>query len=55
MFALMVAILDLWLGVGFRGDVLLMTVAAMLLIVAYQMIGCMIDQVARCSGVLIRV
>jgi hypothetical protein len=39
MFALMVAILDLWLGVGFRGTQLLMTIAAMLLIVAYQMIG----------------
>ena len=34
MFALMVAILDLWLGVGFRGNAPLMTVAAMLLIVA---------------------
>jgi ABC-2 type transport system permease protein len=47
MFALMVAILDLWLGVGFRGDVLLMTVAAMLLIVAYQMIGCLLQLLTR--------
>ena len=47
MFALMVAILDLWLGVGFRGDALLMTVAAMLLIVAYQMIGCLMQLLTR--------
>ena len=47
MFALMVAILDVWLGVGFRGDVLLMTVAAMLLIVAYQMIGCLLQLLTR--------
>ncbi len=47
MFALMVAILDLWLGVGFRGDVLLMTVAATLLIVAYQMIGCLLQLLTR--------
>ena len=47
MFALMVAILELWLGVGFRGNVLLMTVAAMLLIVAYQMIGCLLQLLTR--------
>ena len=47
MFALMIAILDVWLGVGFRGDVLLTTVAATLLIVAYQMIGCLMQLLAR--------
>ena len=47
MFALMVAILDLWLGVGFRGNVLLMTVSATLLIVAYQMIGCLLQLLTR--------
>jgi ABC-2 type transport system permease protein len=47
MFALMVAILDLWLGVGFRGNVLLMTFSAMLLIVAYQMIGCLLQLLTR--------
>ena len=47
MFALMVAILELWLGVGFRGNVLLMTVSAVLLIVAYQMIGCLLQLLTR--------
>ena len=47
MFALMVGILDVWLGVSFRGDVLLMTVAAMLLIVAYQLIGCLLQLLTR--------
>lgn len=46
-FAMMVAILDLWLGVGFRGNVLLMAVAAVLLIVAYQMIGCLLQLLTR--------
>jgi ABC-2 type transport system permease protein len=46
-FALMVAILELWLGVGFRGNVLLMTAAAILLIVAYQMIGCLLQLLTR--------
>ena len=50
MFALMVGILDVWLGVGFRGDVVLMTVAAMLLIVAYQMIGCLLQLLTREHG-----
>jgi ABC-2 type transport system permease protein len=47
MFALMVGILDLWLGVSFRGNVLLMTVSATLLIVAYQLIGCLLQLLTR--------
>jgi ABC-2 type transport system permease protein len=47
MFAIMVGILDVALGVSFRGDVLLMTVAATLLIVAYQMIGCLMQLLTR--------
>jgi ABC-2 type transport system permease protein len=47
MFALMVGILDLWLGVSFRGNVLLMAVSATLLIVAYQMIGCLLQLLTR--------
>jgi ABC-2 type transport system permease protein len=47
MFALMVVILDLWLGVSFRGDVLVMAVSATLLIVAYQMIGCLMQLLTR--------
>jgi ABC-2 type transport system permease protein len=47
MFVLMVAILDVWLGVTFRGDAALTAVAASLLIVAYQMIGCLAQLVAR--------
>jgi ABC-2 type transport system permease protein len=47
MFALIVGILDLWLGVSFRGDVLLMTVSATLLIVAYQLIGCLLQLLTR--------
>jgi ABC-2 type transport system permease protein len=47
MFALMVGILDVWLGVTFRGDVLMTTAAAMLLIVAYQMIGCLLQLLTR--------
>jgi hypothetical protein len=35
-------ILDLRRGVGFRGNVLLVMVSAMLLILAYQMIGCLL-------------
>ena len=46
-FVLMVGILDVWLGVSFRGSALLMTAAAMLLIVAYQMIGCLMQLLAR--------
>ncbi len=47
MFVLMVGILDVALGVSFRGDVLLMAVSATLLIVAYQMIGCLMQFLTR--------
>ena len=47
MFVLMVGILDVWLGVSFRGSVLLMTASATLLIVAYQLIGCLMQLLAR--------
>ena len=47
MFALVVGILDVLLGVSFRGSVLLMAVSAALLIVAYQMIGCLMQLLAR--------
>ncbi|MEA2791003.1 MAG: type transport system permease protein [Acetobacteraceae bacterium] len=47
MFVLMVGILDFWLGVGFRGSSVLMAVSATLLIVAYQMIGCLMQLLAR--------
>jgi len=47
MFALVVGILDVLLGVSFRGNVLLMVVSAALLIVAYQMIGCLMQLLAR--------
>jgi ABC-2 type transport system permease protein len=47
MFALMVGILDVWLGVSFRGDLVLSTVSAVLLIVAYQLIGCLMQLLAR--------
>ncbi len=47
MFVLMVGILDVWLGVSFRGSALLTAVAASLLIVAYQMIGCLMQLLAR--------
>ena len=47
MFALIVGILDVWLGVSFHGDVLLMAVSATLLIVAYQMIGCLLQLLTR--------
>ncbi len=47
MFVLMVGILDVWLGVSFRGSALLMAVSATLLIVAYQMIGCLMQLLAR--------
>ena len=47
MFVLMVGILDVWLGVSFRGDALLAAVSASLLIVAYQMIGCLMQLLAR--------
>jgi len=43
MFALMVGILDVGLGVGFRGSAVLTAAAAMLLILAYQMIGCLMQ------------
>ena len=47
MFALIVGILDAWLGVSFRGDALLMAVSATLLIVAYQLIGCLLLLLTR--------
>jgi ABC-2 type transport system permease protein len=47
MFVLMVGILDVWLGVGFRGSALLTAASATLLIVAYQMIGCLMQLLAR--------
>jgi ABC-2 type transport system permease protein len=47
MFVLTVGILDVWLGVGFRGDAVLTAVSATLLIVAYQMIGCLTQLLAR--------
>jgi ABC-2 type transport system permease protein len=47
MFALMVGILDVALGVSFRGNVLLMEVAAAVLIVAYQMVGCLMQLLTR--------
>ncbi|HKM63867.1 MAG TPA: ABC transporter permease, partial [Acidisphaera sp.] len=47
MFVLMVGILDVWLGVSFRGDAVLMTVSAILLMIAYQMIGCLMQLLAR--------
>jgi ABC-2 type transport system permease protein len=47
MFALMVGILDVALGVSFRGNVLLTAVSATLLIVAYQMVGCLMQLLAR--------
>jgi ABC-2 type transport system permease protein len=47
MFALMVGILDVWLGVSFRGNAVLTAVSAALLIVAYQLIGCLMQLLAR--------
>jgi ABC-2 type transport system permease protein len=47
MFVLMVGILDVWLGVSFRGDAVLMAVAAGLLVIAYQLIGCLMQLLAR--------
>jgi ABC-2 type transport system permease protein len=47
MFVLMVGILDVWLGVSFRGSAVLTAAAASLLIVAYQMIGCLMQLLAR--------
>jgi ABC-2 type transport system permease protein len=47
MFVLMVGILDVWLGVSFRGNAVLTAVSASLLIVAYQMIGCLMQLLAR--------
>ena len=47
MFVLMVGILDVWLGVSFRGNAVLTAVAATLLIIAYQMIGCLMQLLAR--------
>jgi ABC-2 type transport system permease protein len=47
MFVLMVGILDVWLGITFRGNALLTAASATLLIVAYQMIGCLMQLLAR--------
>ena len=47
MFVLMVGILDVWLGVSFRGSAVLTAVSASLLIIAYQMIGCLMQLLAR--------
>ena len=47
MFVLMVGILDVWLGVSFRGSAVLLAASATLLIVAYQMIGCLMQLLAR--------
>ena len=47
MFVLMVGILDVWLGVSFRGNAVLTAVSATLLIIAYQMIGCLMQLLAR--------
>ncbi len=47
MFVLMVGILDVWLGVSFRGSAVLTAVSATLLIIAYQMIGCLMQLLAR--------
>jgi ABC-2 type transport system permease protein len=47
MFVLMIGILDVWLGVSFRGSAVLTAVSASLLIVAYQMIGCLMQLLAR--------
>jgi ABC-2 type transport system permease protein len=47
MFALMVGILDVALGVSFRGDVLLMFASVTLLIIAYQMIGALMQLLTR--------
>src|SRR5262249_1995291 len=47
MFALMVGILDVALGVSFRGDVLLTFASVVLLIAAYQMIGALMPLLTR--------
>lgn len=47
MFVLMVGILDLWLGVSFRGSAVVTAVSATLLIVAYQMIGVLMQLLTR--------
>lgn len=47
MFALMVGILDVWLGVSFRGNAVLTAASATLLILAYQLIGCLMQLLTR--------
>lgn len=47
MFVLMVGILDVWLGVSFRGDAAVTAVSATLLIVAYLLIGCLTQLLTR--------
>jgi ABC-2 type transport system permease protein len=47
MFVLMVGILDVWLGVSFRGDAIMTAVSAGLLVVAYQLVGCLMQLLAR--------
>jgi ABC-2 type transport system permease protein len=47
MFVLMVGILDVGLGVSFRGNAILVAVSAALLTIAYQLIGCLMQLLAR--------
>src|SRR3954447_4983568 len=47
MFAIMVGILDVGLGVGFHGSAVLTIAAATLLIVSYQLIGCLMQLLTR--------
>ena len=47
MFVLTVGILDVWLGVSFRGSAVVTAVSATLLIISYQMIGCLMQLLAR--------
>jgi ABC-2 type transport system permease protein len=47
MFVLMVGILDVGLGVSFRGDAILVAMSAVLLTIAYQLIGCLMQLLTR--------
>ena len=47
MFVLMVGILDVWLGVSFRGSAVVTAISATLLIIAYQLIGSLMQLLAR--------
>lgn len=46
-FAVMVGILDVWLGVVFRGSAILTVVSAAVLTIAYQLIGCLMQLLTR--------